>query len=72
MQEWSPHAAMSVAVGDSARLAQAITGILEDDELRLRIAREALERAVREDADYTAERFQTLYSSLVKSQRART
>jgi glycosyltransferase involved in cell wall biosynthesis len=71
LQEWSPHAAVSVAVGDWARLAQAIAGMLDDEELRLRIAREALRRAVREDADHTADRFQALYVSLTKSRLSR-
>jgi glycosyltransferase involved in cell wall biosynthesis len=71
LQEWSPHAAVSVAVGDSASLARAIAGMLDDEERRLRIAREALHRAVREDADYTADRFQAIYGSLVRSRRAR-
>jgi len=39
--------------------------LLQDDELRLRIAREAQRRAIREDANYTAECFQKLYASLV-------
>jgi glycosyltransferase involved in cell wall biosynthesis len=69
LHEWSPHAAVSVAVGDWARLAQAIAAMLDDEELRLRVAREALQRAVREDADYTADRFQALYVSLIKSRR---
>ena len=71
LHEWSPHAAVSVPVGDWARLAQAIEGMLDDEELRLRIAREALRRAVREDADYTADRIQALYGSLIKSRRPR-
>ena len=71
LHEWSPHAAVSVAVGDWARLAQAIAGMLDDEELRLRVAREALRRAVREDADHTADRFQALYVSLTKSRLSR-
>ena len=71
MQEWSPHAAVSVAVGDWARLAQAIAGILDDEERRLSIAREALQRAVREDADFTADRVQALYLRLRNSRRPR-
>jgi glycosyltransferase involved in cell wall biosynthesis len=70
LQEWSPQAAVSVAVGDSAGLAQAIAGMLDDEERRLGIAREAHRRAVREDADYTADRFQAIYESLVRSRRA--
>jgi len=71
LHEWSPYAAVSVAVGDWARLAQAIAGMLDDEELRLRIAREALQRAVREDADYTADRFEALYASLIESRQRR-
>jgi glycosyltransferase involved in cell wall biosynthesis len=63
--EWAPDAAMSVPIGDWARLAGAIHQLLEDEDLRLRIAREAFKRAVREDADYTAECFRALYARLV-------
>jgi glycosyltransferase involved in cell wall biosynthesis len=64
IREWSPDAAVAVPVGDWARLAEAIAKILEDEELRLRIARAAQQRAVREDADYTAGCFQALYTKL--------
>lgn len=60
--EWAPHAAMAVPVGDWNRLAGAIRQLLEDEDLRIRIAHEAHKRAVREDADYTAERFSALYA----------
>jgi glycosyltransferase involved in cell wall biosynthesis len=63
--EWAPHAAMAVPVGDFTRLAAAIRHLLEDEDLRLRLAHEALKRAVREDADYTAERFKALYAGVV-------
>jgi glycosyltransferase involved in cell wall biosynthesis len=63
--EWAPDAALAVPVGDSARLAGAIHQMLEDEELRFRIAHEAHRRALREDADYTAERFRALYAELV-------
>jgi glycosyltransferase involved in cell wall biosynthesis len=64
IQEWSPVAAASVPVGDWVQLAKTIGQLLEDEDLRLRIAREALQRAVREDANYTAECFQALYARL--------
>ena len=64
IHEWSPAAAASVPVGDWAHLAKTIGQLLEDEDLRLRIAREALQRAVREDADYTADCFQALYARL--------
>lgn len=63
--EWAPDAAIAVPVGDWARLAGAIRQILEDEEMRLRIAREAHKRALREDAEYTAGRFRALYAELV-------
>jgi glycosyltransferase involved in cell wall biosynthesis len=63
--EWAPDAAMAVPVGDSARLADAIGLLLEDEDLRTRIAHEARRRAVREDADHTAESFRSLYATLV-------
>jgi glycosyltransferase involved in cell wall biosynthesis len=65
IQEWSPAATACVPVGDSARLAETIGQLLEDEDLRLRVAREALRRATSEDANYTAERFQSLYATLL-------
>jgi glycosyltransferase involved in cell wall biosynthesis len=64
IREWAPNAAVAVPVGDWARLAEAIAKILQDEELRLRIAREAQLRVLREDADYTAGCFQALYTKL--------
>jgi glycosyltransferase involved in cell wall biosynthesis len=63
--EWAPHAALAVPVGDWQGLGGAIRHLLEDEDLRLRIAHEALKRAVREDADYTAERFNALYAGTI-------
>lgn len=62
--EWAPTAAVAVPVGDAARMARAVRELLENDERRLEIAREAMRRAVRQDADYTAEHFMALYRSL--------
>jgi glycosyltransferase involved in cell wall biosynthesis len=62
--EWAPNAAVSVPVGDSTAMAGAILQLLDDEDLRLGIAREAQRRALAEDADYTAERFRTLYARL--------
>lgn len=42
----------------------AIARLLEDDDLRFRIALAALARATQEDADFTARRFQNLYRSV--------
>jgi glycosyltransferase involved in cell wall biosynthesis len=62
--EWAPRAALSVPVGDWAAMAAAVVQLLDDEELRLDIAREAQRRALAEDADYTAERFRALYARL--------
>jgi len=62
--EWAPAAALAVPVGDSVALAAAIDQLLGDEELRLRVAREAQRRVLAEDADYTAQRFRALYASL--------
>ena len=65
--EWSPVAASAVPVGDPARLATAIGRLLDDEDLRLRIAQEAFARALREDANHTAQHFQALYADLESS-----
>jgi glycosyltransferase involved in cell wall biosynthesis len=62
--EWAPSAALAVPVGDWAAMAGAVVQLLDDEELRLGIAREAQRRALAEDADYTAERFRALYARL--------
>jgi glycosyltransferase involved in cell wall biosynthesis len=62
--EWAPNAAVAVPVGDWASMAGAIVKLLDDEELRLSIAREAQRRALAEDADYTVERFRALYARL--------
>jgi glycosyltransferase involved in cell wall biosynthesis len=65
IHEWAPAAAACVPIGDSAGLAESAGRLLQDEDLRLRVAREALRRATSEDADYTAERFQSLYAALL-------
>jgi len=62
--EWAPDAAMTVPVGDFAGLADAIVRLLTDEKLRLRIAREASRRAVREDAEHSAQSFEAIYKEL--------
>lgn len=70
--EWAPHAATAVPVGDSPALARAIAALLDDEDLRLRIANEAFRRATREDADFTERCFRALYVSLAAPRSART
>jgi glycosyltransferase involved in cell wall biosynthesis len=64
--EWAPQAAVAVPVADAAALARAIARLLADEELRLCIARAALQRAVLEDADHTARTFQAIYARLTE------
>src|SRR6185437_383855 len=52
--EWAPDAAIAVPLGDDRALAAALDQVLRDEPLRLRLARAAWLRALREDADYTA------------------
>jgi glycosyltransferase involved in cell wall biosynthesis len=63
--EWAPQAAVAVPVGDFNTLAHSIARMLADDQLRLRIAREAQRRALDEDADHTAQAFEGIYTGLV-------
>ena len=63
--ELAPHAALAVAVADPGALAGAVAQVLADEELRLRLARAALQYATCEDADHTARSFQDLYAELV-------
>lgn len=63
--EWAPGAALAVPVGNAPALAGALRAVLTDEVLRLRLGHEAQVRAVREDADYTAECLEALYSELL-------
>jgi glycosyltransferase involved in cell wall biosynthesis len=67
--EWAPQAALGVPVGDWSGLAREIGKVLGDEDLRLRIARAAHERAIAEDADHTAASFQALYATLTARER---
>ncbi|MGN6790235.1 MAG: glycosyltransferase family 4 protein [Rhodanobacteraceae bacterium] len=62
--EWAPSAALAVPVGNPERLADAIHTLLADEDLRLRVARAAQCRALSEDADQTARKFEALYQRL--------
>ena len=60
--EWAPAAAAAVPVGDSGALAAAIAALASDEPRRLELALAAQERALREDADHTAQCFESLYA----------
>jgi glycosyltransferase involved in cell wall biosynthesis len=61
LAEWSPHAALAVPCRDPVALAAALELILDDEDLRLRLASEAQRRAEHEDANYTAHAFKEIY-----------
>jgi glycosyltransferase involved in cell wall biosynthesis len=61
--EWAPQAAVAVPVGDWASLAEGIRRVMYDDGLRMSLAANASRLAIREDADYTAACFMSLYRS---------
>lgn len=65
LTEWAPDACLAVPIGDWVGLSAAIRTLLDDEDLRLRIAAEALLRATLQDADFTAERFRALYAQLL-------
>jgi glycosyltransferase involved in cell wall biosynthesis len=64
VREWMPDAALGANTGDPAGLAAAIGALVNDEDLRLRVAREAQTRAVAMDADFTAVRFLEVYGSM--------
>ena len=63
--DWAPHAALAAPVGEPEPLARQVAALLTDEELRLRVAREAYTRATCEDAGYTARLFEDLYEELM-------
>jgi glycosyltransferase involved in cell wall biosynthesis len=62
--EWSPSAALAVPCQDAAALAGALRSVLDDEELRIRLANEALRRAQLEDADHTVRVCNEIYDRL--------
>lgn len=70
LAEWAPQAALAVDVGDALALAAALAQLSADEPLRLRLAHEAQQRAVAEDADHTAARMEALHAALVASAQA--
>jgi glycosyltransferase involved in cell wall biosynthesis len=60
--DWSPKAALAVPCGDPEALANAIATVLDDEELRLRLARAAQLIAARDDAERSARAFDAIYA----------
>jgi glycosyltransferase involved in cell wall biosynthesis len=65
--EWSPGAALAVPPGDVTALAAAIRLLIEDESQRLELAARAQQRALAEDADFTARTFEALYRRILGS-----
>ena len=63
--DWAPEAAVVVPVGDADSLARETAVLLADEERRMRIAGAAHRRALAEDADWTARRFEKVYQGLL-------
>ena len=62
--DWAPHAAAAVPVGDHAALAREVARLLGEEDARLRMAALAQEKALTEDADFTAREILALYAEL--------
>lgn len=69
LAEWADEAALAVDVGDAQALALGIARLANDESLRLRLAREAQRRALREDADHTAALMEAAFAALLASGR---
>jgi len=70
--EWAPEAAVAVPVRDPEALAHATAALLDDEDRRLALAREAHQRALACDADWTARRFESLYDEVLSGIRLPT
>lgn len=66
----APRAAVAVPVGDWRRLAAEIAHLLDNDNRRLALAAEAQKWALRENADWTCERFEELYAEVARGRRS--
>jgi glycosyltransferase involved in cell wall biosynthesis len=70
--EWAPQAAVVVPFADPGALKDALAGLLDDERRRLSLASAAQQRALAEDADWTAARFLELYGALSAGRPARS
>ena len=65
--EWSRDAALAVPCQSPAALAAALESVLDDEDMRIRLANEALRRAERDDAGATARAFNETYRRIAES-----
>jgi glycosyltransferase involved in cell wall biosynthesis len=61
LAEWSPDAALAVPCREPAALEAAIATLVDDEDLRLRVAAAAQRNAALEDADHSARGFDAIY-----------
>jgi glycosyltransferase involved in cell wall biosynthesis len=64
IREWHGAGSLAVPCADPNALAAQIMRVLADEDLRVRLGNEALDRAAREDANHTVRSFDALYRQL--------
>ena len=67
--DWAPDAAVGIPVGDADAMARSVASLLSDEPRRIRLAREAQARAIRQDADFTAAEFERIYGEVTSVRR---
>ncbi len=65
VRDWAPDAAVAVPVGNHEALALETLALLGDEDRWQRLAKEAQQRAMTQDADWTAHRVESLYRCAV-------
>jgi glycosyltransferase involved in cell wall biosynthesis len=70
LADWAPHAARVVDPGDGVALGDALADLSRNEGLRLRLAFQAQERAISENADVTTERIRRLYREMLAARQA--
>jgi glycosyltransferase involved in cell wall biosynthesis len=66
VDEWAPHAAIAVPVGDASELAIQTEALLANDSRRRTLATRAQQRALAIDADFTARTFERIYREVAR------
>jgi glycosyltransferase involved in cell wall biosynthesis len=72
VKDWAPERAYAVPISDSDALADGILTLLHDDERRRRMGQAAQAWALAHDADWTAQRFEDLYTQLITARTHRS
>jgi len=66
VDEWAPHAAIGVPIGDASELAHQTGALLANDARRRTLAAHAQQRALAIDADFTARTFERIYHEVAR------